>query len=67
MLRLSRDAGELVELLRSAALTTDVERLEEVEELFTEHLEHSQEVYIYLHILIHNSTYKQPFANNLLI
>ncbi|ODN05767.1 Alpha-catulin, partial [Orchesella cincta] len=44
MISSSKEASDLVAVLRNTALTTDADRLEEVAENFTEHLEHCQEV-----------------------
>ena len=44
MISSSKEASDLVAVLRNTALTTDADRLEEVAENFAEHLEHSQEV-----------------------
>lgn len=44
MISSSKDAADVVSVLRNTALTTDADRLEEIAENFTEHLEHSQEV-----------------------
>ncbi|XP_035701561.1 alpha-catulin isoform X3 [Folsomia candida] len=44
MVNSSKDASELIGVLRNAALTTDADRLDEVADSFGEHLDHSQEV-----------------------
>lgn len=44
MISSSNEASDLVAVLRNTALTTDVDRLEEVAESFAEHLDHAQEV-----------------------
>ncbi len=44
MVNSSKEASELIVVLRNAALTTDADRLDEVADSFGEHLDHSQEV-----------------------
>lgn len=55
MVNSSKEASELIVVLRNAALTTDAVRLDEVADSFGEHLDHSQEVKFlhFLHILLH--------------
>lgn len=64
MVSSSQQASDLIGVLRNAALTTDADRLEEVADTFSEHLDHSQEVRNISHLLIQNLLLHQTKFTN---